>query len=217
MPLILNVLKPFDDSLSLENKPQFKKSTATKSSNVAYFFENILKNQSDLVSIDTLLNKNISIVAFKPYFEQFYKFSETFSKLEHIIKDFSSLKQSTIKNQLINIVTQTSSLNSQLVLPSNNQLNSQNNFTARSQIIDDQEVNPLAGQLDEFKTVLTSEINTKDLNDINNELNQSLKSETLNEESNVNEIVQNHGGTITIESLYDQKFYLGLLHIPSLM
>jgi hypothetical protein len=209
MPLILNVLKPFDDSLSLENKPQFKKSTSSKSPNVAYFFENMLKNQSDLVSIDTLLNKNISIVAFKPYFEQFYKFSETFSKLEHIIKDFNNLKQATVKNQLINIVTQTSSLNNQFVLPSKNQLNSQNNFTARSQIIDDQDANPLVGQLDEF--------NTKDLNDINSELNQSLKSEPINEESNVNEIVQNHGGIITIESLYDQKFYLGLLHIPSLM
>ena len=212
MPLISSVLKPFDELSSIDNKPHYKKSTSSKSSSMTFFFDNILKNQSECVNIDTLLNKNISIVPFKPYFEQFYKFSETFSKLEYIIKDFNNLKQATIQNQLINILTQTSLLNNQFPIPSKNQ-----NFNIKSQIIDEQELGSIIGQLDESKTVLSAEININDLNEINNELNQSLKSELVNEEKNSNDIVQTHGSLVKIENLYDQKFYLGLLHIPILM
>ena len=212
MPLILSVLKPFDDLLSLENKLHFKKSTSSKCTGMAFFFDNILKNQSEFVNIDTLLNKNISIVPFKPYFDQFYKFSETFSKLEYIIKNFDNLNQATIQDQLINILTQTSSLINQFQAPSKNQINYKN--LIKSKIIDEQEI---VGQLDDCKTVLSSEINIQDLNDINNELNKPLISGLVNEEKNANESFKSNESLIKIESLYDQKFYLGLLHIPSLM
>lgn len=213
MPLILSVLKPFDELLPLENKLHFKKSTSSKCTGMAIFFDNILKNQSEFVNIDTLLNKNISIVPFKPYFDQFYKFSETFSKLEYIIKNFDNLNQATIQDQLINILTQTSSLINQFQAPSKNQINSQN--LIKNKIIDEQEI--VGGQLDECKTVLSSEINIQDLNDINNELNKPLTSGLVNEEKNANESFKSNESLIKIESLYDQKFYLGLLHIPSLM
>lgn len=109
MPFILSVLKPFGD-LNIEKQVLLASNKKSKSG-LNYFLENILKFQTDHVNLDTLLNPHLTILPFKSYFENLYKFFQISFKLDYLITEFDSLKQTFLFQQLNILIAQTGFLN----------------------------------------------------------------------------------------------------------
>ena len=79
--MIQSVLKPFGDQTA-SNK----------------------KHQSQFINIDTLLNTHLTILPFKPYFEQIYKFSTRFTIITNLIDNYSKLTQTQIRHRLNSVI-----------------------------------------------------------------------------------------------------------------
>ena len=147
MPFIISVLKPFDNlAHEKQNKTAKKKvkksllpaslssstiSTSSTKANLSFFQESILKYQTELINIDTLLNLNLSVLPFKSYFEVLYKFSEIFNRLDFLIQEFDDLDNSSVHQYLLLIMAQTGQLNS-IVLPAKEMLVGQQAYGRRS-------------------------------------------------------------------------------------
>ncbi|CAF0855447.1 unnamed protein product [Brachionus calyciflorus] len=100
-PFILSVLKPFSDQT---NK-------SSKSPRSTIHMENILKYQSHSVNISKLLNPHLTILPFKLYFENLFKFNEISYKLDYLIAEYKHLDKAYMLKQLNLIITQTGFLN----------------------------------------------------------------------------------------------------------
>lgn len=105
MSLICSVLKPFGDLSTLEKQQSVAMFGKKSKSYVPYFFENVQKYQSESVSVEILLNRYLSIVPFKPYFEGLYRLCEIFGRLEMLADLFDELRPASVHQQLINILS----------------------------------------------------------------------------------------------------------------
>ena len=112
MSFICSVLKPFGDLSTPEKHQSFMMFNKKSKSYMPYFYENMHRYQSECVSIDSLLNRHLSILPFKPYFEPLYKLSEVFNRLDFILNHFDLLKPATISQQLMVVLTEAGCLNS---------------------------------------------------------------------------------------------------------
>lgn len=73
--------------------------------------ENIIKYQSQNVNLSTLLNPHLTVLPFKLFFENLYKFNEIAYKLEYLINEYEHLEKKFILKQLNLIIRQTGLLN----------------------------------------------------------------------------------------------------------
>ena len=113
MQFICSVLKPFGD-LSTPEKQQSIATHGKKSkSYVPFFYENLNKYQCENVSVESLLNRHLSILPFKPYFEQLYKICKIFNRLDFLIENFERLPTTNLRNQLKSILNDAGCLTTQ--------------------------------------------------------------------------------------------------------
>jgi len=84
---ISSILKPYNNNNNTKNKSN-------------KFIENLLKYQSNFINIDLMLNLNTTILPFKPYLEQFYKFSKRFHIINNLIQNYAQLNQLQIKQEI---------------------------------------------------------------------------------------------------------------------
>ena len=209
MPIIFSILKPFGDIVTQTEKQSTITQLKRAKTSIQYYFEYLAKYQTEFVSVESLLNKHLSILPFKPYFEALYKFSEIFCRIEYLIKEFSSLKPSNVYNQLMNILHQTGSLNNQFI--SNKEIITQQQQRAQTSSKDYDEDNQSKNSRDDSRST-----SSKTIQDNASQFKASNPSEP-NESYQSNEDEISNLNLIKIDTLYEQKFYLGLLYIPSLM
>lgn len=113
MQFICSVLKPFGD-LSTPEKQQSIATHGKKSKPyVPFFYENLHKYQCENVSVESLLNRHLSILPFKPYFDQLYKICQIFNRLDFLCENFERLPTTNLRNQLISILNDAGCLTTQ--------------------------------------------------------------------------------------------------------
>lgn len=111
MAFICSVLRPFGDLSASDKQNLLMNKRSNTKSYLPYFYENVYKYQSDYVTLDTLLNTNLSVLPFKYYFYSLYKFCEIFNRLDDLIDDYDQLKPTQLNQQLISILNQAGFLN----------------------------------------------------------------------------------------------------------
>lgn len=92
MPFICSVLKPFGDLSSPEKHVSVATHGKKAKSFVPFFFENLHKYQSESVSVESLLNRHLSVLPFKSYFEPLYKICEIFNRLDFLAENFEQVR-----------------------------------------------------------------------------------------------------------------------------
>lgn len=105
----MSVLKPLNEfTLSDSKNSNIKNQKNVKQS---YYLENIAKYQAQNVNVSTLLNPHLTVLPFKLFFENLYKFNEIAYKLDYLINEYELLDKSYILKQLNLVIKQTGLLN----------------------------------------------------------------------------------------------------------
>lgn len=213
MSFLCSVLKPFGD-LSSPEKQQSVMMTSIQGKKsklfyVPFFYENLHKCQSESVSVESLLNRHLSVLPFKPYFEQLYRVCEIFYRLDYICENLdqqtnkSTATTTNLQQQLLTILADAGCCYSR-------------NYAVSLSISSSQSPTPLLQQSPavshQFSTG-SSSLDEQQLQ-INDLLIESMsKLEALNNET----AAALNNCQLKREIIQDQKFYLALLHLPALL
>lgn len=206
MSFLCSVLKPFGD-LSSPEKQQSVMMTSIQGKKsklfyVPFFYENLHKCQSESVSVESLLNRHLSVLPFKPYFEQLYRVCEIFYRLDYIYENLDQQTKTTtattnLQQQLLTILADAGCFFSR-------------NYAASS-ISSSQSPTPMLQQSPAVSHQFSTGSSTDEQLQINELLIESLsKLEALNNETATTNQLKR-------EIIQDQKFYLALMHLPALL
>jgi hypothetical protein len=212
-----------------------KKSTT----HLPYFYENMLKHQCEGVNIATLLNPYLSIMPFKSYFEPLYKLSEVFIKLDTLIENYDELKATTIMHHFFKLVNQTNALfestNSRQQSMEQQLYRTHNERTQTSSTVTFESKEALSEQLTSTTTKKSSKEESEDSSSLNRFNLNSLSSSqfpsssaaatsavtstenAIDTDMSKESLSYYEEQAVRLDSLHEQKFYIGSCYIPALM